>query len=371
MGWSGGTFSRVHNWTSDAAGPAPNIEASRMDAEDDSFEAGIDACIHKGGQNTPTADLPMGTQKHTGVGSATARDQYTAVADLQDQDHVYAVDTGSADAYAIAPSPAITAYEEGQRFVFRATNANTGASTLAVSGLTATAIQTPDGSALVSGDIIVGGFYEVVYDANAAPDRWVLTSPSSRVPYFADSDVDHDATTNYDPNDHIDHTTVTITAGSGLSYSVGGTDISADATIDLDLSSLTQIDATDLVAGDEVVVLNGGANKALRMQDFGVMQVDDTTQTPLSGADLTFANKVYNCSNASAITATIPANGAVAYPIGTVLGFCQTGAGTVTVAVTSDTLNSPDSLTDTRVQYSTIYARKTAATTWVLSGDLA
>ena len=40
-------------------------------------------------------------------------------------------------------------------------------------------------------------------------------------------------------NEHIDHTSVTITAGSGLAYSVGGTDISADATIDLDINGLT------------------------------------------------------------------------------------------------------------------------------------
>lgn len=59
--------------------------------------------------------------------------------------------------------------------------------------------------------------------------------------------IDHDALTNFVANEHVDHTTITITAGSGLVYSVGGTDIAADATIDLDLSSLTAESTIDTV----------------------------------------------------------------------------------------------------------------------------
>jgi hypothetical protein len=50
----------------------------------------------------------------------------------------------------------------------------------------------------------------------------------------------------------IDLSTITITAGSGLSYSVGGTDLTADATLDLDIAELTEettIDSSlDMVA---------------------------------------------------------------------------------------------------------------------------
>lgn len=178
MAWSGGTFSRVHDWTSDEAS-AIDIEASRMDQEDDNFETGINNCLTKDGQNSPTADLPMGGNRHTSVGNANARDSYASAADVIDQDLVYYVDSGTADTYVITPSPAITAYEEGQKFVFRATNANTGASTLNVNSLGATAIQTNDGSALSAGMIVDGGYYEVVYDANPGTDRFVLVSPHS------------------------------------------------------------------------------------------------------------------------------------------------------------------------------------------------
>jgi hypothetical protein len=366
MAWSGGTFTRVHDWTDDAAGAFPNIEASRMDAEDDNFETGIDSCLHKAGQNAATGNLPMGGFRHTNVDDAAALTDYASAADVIDCHLTYYVDTGSANTYVITPSPAISAYAEGQSFIFRASANNTGTSTLNVNNLGAFDIENPDGTDLTAGQIVIGGYYQVIYDANATPDRWVLLSPNSDL---ADQ-IDHDSLSGFVANEHIDHTSVTITAGSALSYSVGGTDISADATIDVDLTGLSQYDSDDIAAGDEILVNDGGTNKAMRFQDLGVAQTDDATTTPLSGADLTFANRIYNCNNASAISAVIPANASVAYPIGTVLGFCQIGAGAVTVTVTSDTLNAPDSNTATRVQYSTIFARKTAATVWVLSGDL-
>lgn len=53
-----------------------------------------------------------------------------------------------------------------------------------------------------------------------------------------EANIDHDALTNFVADEHIDHTAVTITAGEGLSYSVGGTDISTSSTIDLDIDEL-------------------------------------------------------------------------------------------------------------------------------------
>ena len=137
-----------------------------------------------------------------------------------------------------------------------------------------------------------------------------------------------------------------------------------------DVSSLTSLTAANLAGADLFFVDDGGGgtNKSIAWQDFGVPQTDDATTTPLSAADLTYANRIYNCNNASAISAVIPANASVAFPVGTVLGFYQQGAGQVTVSVTSDTLNAPNGA-KTSVQHSTIFARKIASTTWVMSGD--
>jgi len=67
------------------------------------------------------------------------------------------------------------------------------------------------------------------------------------------------AMSDYDANEHIDHTAVTITAGTGLSYSTGGTDISASATIDLDVNELTPETTLDVV-NDYVPFYDGSAS---------------------------------------------------------------------------------------------------------------
>jgi len=79
-------------------------------------------------------------------------------------------DTGSANAYAIGTSPAITAIPIGAVFNFQAAHANTGASTFNVDDLGAIAIKknggtgTSVGSDLSAGDIAAGQIVGVAYD---------------------------------------------------------------------------------------------------------------------------------------------------------------------------------------------------------------
>src|SRR3990167_2065866 len=76
----------------------------------------------------------------------------------------YAASAVGTDAYAITIAPAITAYVTGMKFRFKADVANTGAATLAVSGLSALAIKKLNDQDLSTGDIEVGQIVEVVYD---------------------------------------------------------------------------------------------------------------------------------------------------------------------------------------------------------------
>jgi hypothetical protein len=79
----------------------------------------------------------------------------------------YCADAGSTDAYACSLSPAIAAYTNGASYRFKANTANTGAATLALNGLTATAIVKYTGgvaSALADNDIRAGQIVTVVYD---------------------------------------------------------------------------------------------------------------------------------------------------------------------------------------------------------------
>lgn len=164
MGWNGdGTFSREHNWQDDADNDI-DIVPDRHDDEDDNLATGIQACLAKNGENTPSADLPMGNNKHTGVGDADARTQYAKVSQVQDGAYSYAADTGAADAYVMTLVPAITAYATGAEYRFLAANANTGASTLNINGVGATAIRKNGTAALVADDIKAGEVFSVVYD---------------------------------------------------------------------------------------------------------------------------------------------------------------------------------------------------------------
>ena len=74
--------------------------------------------------------------------------------------------------------------------------------------------------------------------------------------------VDHDSLLNFEANEHVDHTDVTITAGDGLSYSVGGTDISSSATLDVDIDGLTVEETLDTV--NDTVMFYDNSASALR-----------------------------------------------------------------------------------------------------------
>ena len=106
---------------------------------------------------------------------ATQLSDYTKV-------NSYLVDSGSANAYVITPSPAITSYVAGQVFKFKAVNSNTGASTLNVSGKGAIALVKDVNVPLVTGDILAGQIITAVYDSTnfqIVPD--VSTKFSSHV----------------------------------------------------------------------------------------------------------------------------------------------------------------------------------------------
>lgn len=93
----------------------------------------------------------------------------------------YVADTGAANAYVIAPSPAIVAYAVGQVFSFTATHTNTGASTINVNALgTKNLFKVQNGSlaALVGGEILVNQIVQVEYDGT----QFQVVSPLANTP---------------------------------------------------------------------------------------------------------------------------------------------------------------------------------------------
>ncbi|MCU1285012.1 MAG: putative autotransporter protein [Acidobacteriales bacterium] len=83
----------------------------------------------------------------------------------QNQSYQYGSDSGAADAYVVTLSPAPGAYAAGQRFSFKATNANAASTpTLNVNGLGAKTITKNGGGALAANDIKAGQIVDVEYD---------------------------------------------------------------------------------------------------------------------------------------------------------------------------------------------------------------
>lgn len=120
--------------------------------------------VSKDGQTTLTGNLNAGSNKLTAMAVGTALTDSVTLGQAQNGAMNYiASDTGSADAYAIAPAPAITSYSAGQIFWFIAANNSTGASTIDVSGLGTKAIQIA-GSAISGASITTGGVTGVIYD---------------------------------------------------------------------------------------------------------------------------------------------------------------------------------------------------------------
>ncbi len=119
--------------------------------------------IAKDGQTVPTANLPMGGFKHTGVANASVRTDYAAYGQVQDSGSQYLTGVAGADTIT-ASVTGLAAYATGQTFRFVSAGANTGAVTLALNGLTAKAVTKTGTTALSAGDIPSGAVVEVVYD---------------------------------------------------------------------------------------------------------------------------------------------------------------------------------------------------------------
>jgi hypothetical protein len=86
-----------------------------------------------------------------------------AIAEIQQQAYTYAADTGTANAYAVALTPAPTLVA-GSSVVFKAANSNSGVSTLTVNGGSAIAIKKQGTVALAGGEISAGQIIRVVFD---------------------------------------------------------------------------------------------------------------------------------------------------------------------------------------------------------------
>jgi len=106
----------------------------------------------------------------------------------------------------------------------------------------------------------------------------------------------------------------------------------------------------------------------------GFRNVPVNSQSAAYTAVLADSGKVifHPSTDANARTFTIPANGSVAYPIGTAITFINMTSQVVTIAITTDTMYlSAAGTTGSRslAQYGSATAIKMTSTTWLISGS--
>lgn len=153
------------------------------------FATGLSNTITRDGQSPATSNIPMGSNRITGLANGTARTDAASVAQVQDGGPAYLVGVAGTNTITASLSPAITAYAAGQTFRFVASGANTGATTVNVNGLGAKAVTKNGTTALVTGDIVSGAVYTLTYDGTQFQISGSMFSGSSFAASGANSDI--------------------------------------------------------------------------------------------------------------------------------------------------------------------------------------
>jgi len=139
------------------------ISSTAFNALTADLATGLSTALTKDGQTTPTANLPMGTFKFTGMGNGSAATDSANISQVQSSFGSFLTVSGT-DTITATVSPALTAYASGQMFAFVAANTNTGAVTINISSLGAKAITKNGNTALSAGDLTANYLFVVVYD---------------------------------------------------------------------------------------------------------------------------------------------------------------------------------------------------------------
>jgi hypothetical protein len=112
------------------------------------------------------------------------------------------------------------------------------------------------------------------------------------------------------------------------------------------------------------------AASSITYDKFAPTQIDTISGTTYTLA-LADANKTLKTTSSSATTITVPANGTIAFPIGTEIYILQYGSGQVTVSAASGAVvRSDSSRVKIKTQYSSVSLLKIDTNEWVLTGNL-
>jgi hypothetical protein len=140
------------------------ISSTAFNALTADLATGLSTCLTKDGQTTPTANIPMGNNKLTGLAVGTDATDASTLAQVQSTVVKLIGSVSGTNTITGSLTPALAAYAAGQMFYFVAAGDNTGAVTLNVNSLGAKNVTKNGTTALSAGDIKSGQTVAVIYD---------------------------------------------------------------------------------------------------------------------------------------------------------------------------------------------------------------
>jgi len=334
MGWSGGTYTRSDGvftgtsiWQSNRDA-GTKIVADRHDTHDQDIATGLNQAINKDGSNAFTGAANLGSQKITALADGTAHTDGVNAGQIQDGGLIFqATDSGSANTYAIALTPAVTAYVAGQVFHFKAANASSGASTLNVNALGAKNIKKKNDQDIAAGDIEQNAIVSVIYDGTSFQMLSQLgTSAGSMSSFTLTGDSGSNQTIN-------DGNTLDVAGGTGIDTVVGATD-TVTVAIDATVPQLATTNTFTGVNRNALTVDNDGS--------FDMNANNNFKCTPSGNFALTFTNFADGQSgyilliNSGGHTVSLHANSKADANLATTV----TSAGTYLISYVSDGTNA-------------------------------
>ena len=149
------------------------ISSTAFNALTADLATGLSTCLTKDGQTTPTANIPMGSNKITGLAVGTDATDAATLGQVQSTTVKLIASISGTNTITGSLTPSLAAYATGQMFYFVAAGDNTGAVTLNINSLGAKNITKNGTTALVAGEIKSGQTVAVIYDGT----RFQIVNP--------------------------------------------------------------------------------------------------------------------------------------------------------------------------------------------------
>jgi len=199
--------------------------------------AALTQSIARDGQTLPTANLPMGGFRHTGVGDPVLRDNYATLGFIQDGSHFQLINIAGNNAISAVLPGGLATYSIGMIVQLIPVATSTGPITLNINGIGAKPVVSSVGNQLGAGDLIFDKAYLLMY--NGTSFELITGSDSASFAQAAMSGWDRPAAGPYPDITQVNATTVAIPAGTGRIIEPSARDISAVTEVSWGAQNLT------------------------------------------------------------------------------------------------------------------------------------